>query len=449
MTPIITVYSFNETYAELAAVSMTSLVYNTKRDCHIHIFENSLSEKTMEKLLVLEEMYNNVNITFHHVPDEKFSEVADNYFGKETWYPLLAPEILSDLDKALLLEPDTLICRDVSDLFDIELGDRYAAVRIHSPTLEQYGSDIHLFSDIRSTDSNFFNAGIILYNLKALRDDDVFNMDRLIRDVKIGRIYRRASWLAQQSYQSVVFNRENIVKLPYKYNRFAYVSFSHPFLHPDADYDEFIEAISNPAIIHYAGPKPNHKQLYGKGFVHDLILRWWEYLALSPFANGEHDQKRLNALIEDSRNINSDAVPVWTYIHHYMFDNMMDAMDKLSELTEEGLKVAFYGAGALGGRFLRVARYKNFKPDFVCDQSKAGLKIEGITVEHPEILRDYHNDCLVIIAIEDPNVWTEVQRNLRDMGFAEKRIIPIFENLAVNGRRWSELLESIESNRTS
>jgi len=440
MKPIEVVYSFNDNYAELAAVSMTSLVYNTKRDCHIHIFENSLSRDILNKVIKIEDMYPNGKITVHHIPDEKFAEIADHRFGKETWYPMLAPEILYDLDKVLVLEPDTLICRDISELHDIELVDRYAAVMSYYLTIDEFDNHKPCIGWSR------FNGGVILYNLKIIREKNLFDTYKITEAVKIMKPHYN-EWIANESYQSLIFNSGNVILLEQKYNSYMLIErYLSPRLHRYFyfNFDEMYEAFNNPVVIHYVGKKPN---VIPNNFMIDFrFAKWYDYLSLSPFSSSENDAERLEKLQKHITRFRDKPLKIDDYNKYCLLFDMMEAVEKLREFSAAGKKIAIYGAGLEGFRFSRLVRCMNVTIDIFCDSYKSGDNIDGITIEAPEVLESLCDKCAVVIAISKPEHFLEVQKKLIDMGYPEKHLLILREHLSnfVNCRKWSDMMSSFK-----
>lgn len=104
---------------------------------------------------------------------ERFSQRLHtrDYYSKTTYYRLFIPEMFPALDKALYLDCDLVVLGDIARLYDTPLGDdlvgaaadgfvnaveplrQYACRRLNLDRAEQY-----------------FNAGVLLMNLKAMRD---------------------------------------------------------------------------------------------------------------------------------------------------------------------------------------------------------------------------------------------------------------------------------------
>lgn len=447
MKQIEVVYAFNDKYAELAAVSMTSLLHNTKRDCHIHIFENSVSTSVFDKLRKLETLYANAKITVHHIADELFEELADTAFGKEVWYKLLVPEILCDVDKALVLDCDTLVCRDISELYDIELGNSYAAVSTRVPEIEQY--DLTAYHYLKDTN---FNAGVMLYNIKRIRETNIFNMEELVETANHLRANSGVRWLPEQSYLNYIFDREHLIRIERKYNSTFYKHIfnllypSQPLNQYDLRYDfnEMYEAINSPVIVHYTYCNPNTVPEFAHMRYDFRYLEWWKHHALSPFANPQEDKARLDAVLKHDKRYRGTVLDKGDYIKLCLFDDFMEAASKLRKLSEAGMKILVYGAGVMGVCFIRLARYMDVKIDLICDLKKSGITIDGMKVRPPKVAREYRGKAIMVIAIERPQIWSAVYREMIDIGFPEHHLFPILEPLACGGRSWVDVLESVK-----
>lgn len=103
-----------------------------------------------------------------NVSSQKFFHPSGpNYARRWTWMTMMRTaltKILPDLDKVLSLDVDTLAVKDVSDLWEIDLGDNYLAA-VREPR--------------KSKDRLYVNFGVVLFNLKLLRetgkDNEIIN----------------------------------------------------------------------------------------------------------------------------------------------------------------------------------------------------------------------------------------------------------------------------------
>ena len=89
-----------------------------------------------------------------------FKPDGANYHQEWTWMTLMRialPFLLPDVDKILWLDNDTICRQDISDLWDIDLGDCYVG-GVEEP------------SHTASTRHLYLNAGVLYFNLNRLRE---------------------------------------------------------------------------------------------------------------------------------------------------------------------------------------------------------------------------------------------------------------------------------------
>ena len=91
-----------------------------------------------------------------------FSPDGPNYNSKWTYMSLMRlvlPELFSNESRVLWLDVDTIVLDDIGDLFDIDLADNYVAMVREPPRC--------------SAPFMYFNAGVTLMDLDALRRDGI------------------------------------------------------------------------------------------------------------------------------------------------------------------------------------------------------------------------------------------------------------------------------------
>lgn len=123
------------------------------------------------------------------------------------------PVILPDLDRVLSLDVDTIVDRDISDLWDLPIDDCYfsAAHEWHETTNKFI----------------YTNVGVCLFNLKKLRDG---KMDEIIHILNT----RQYEWMEQDVMNMLC--QGYIYDMPAEYND-----------------EQFTEAVAEPKIIHHIG----------------------------------------------------------------------------------------------------------------------------------------------------------------------------------------------------
>lgn len=167
-------FAADDKYIPFLAVTLQSLVDNSSTDYYylIKVLYTNISEDHKEKIKKYER--ENVNIEFvdlnYYIEEIKDKLYTRDYFSKTTYFRLFIPNLYPQYNKALYLDSDIVLLRDVAELFNTDLGDNLvgAAPDDVIQTIEvfqEYAEKVVGVSDYR----NYFNAGVLLMNLDELR----------------------------------------------------------------------------------------------------------------------------------------------------------------------------------------------------------------------------------------------------------------------------------------
>jgi lipopolysaccharide biosynthesis glycosyltransferase len=162
------------------------------------------------------------------------------------WYRYLVPVLLGDVDAALYLDVDTVVADDLAPLFATELGDHYLAAV--DDVLPDWAEGRSLPRGIAlPPGQRYFNAGVMLLNLAALREDEI--LPQLIAHA---RFNENRSWLPNQDTLNVVLGARRLVLGP-RWN-----VTTHMLNNPESSGRAFgdhalSEAVAKPGIRHFTG----------------------------------------------------------------------------------------------------------------------------------------------------------------------------------------------------
>lgn len=93
-----------------------------------------------------------------------------NYYSAATYYRLFIANIFKEYDKAIYLDSDIIFLGDVSKLYLFDLKDNLvAAVQENVMQEDIFGYYVEKVVGVPRQD--FFNAGVLLMNLKAMREE--------------------------------------------------------------------------------------------------------------------------------------------------------------------------------------------------------------------------------------------------------------------------------------
>ncbi len=182
-------------------MAVTSLVCNKKPDTFydIYVITTGLSEKETERFY--EFKGNKTDVHLIKVSLKKLEGMQQYGLVSITAYLKFdLPELIPHLDKLLFLDGDIIVQKDLCELFKTDIRECYASA------VKGIGMiDNHLNL------KNYFNSGVMLLNLKLMRENktsgELLNIGRLVGNLKF----------MDQDCFNILFNNK-VKYLPIKYN---------------------------------------------------------------------------------------------------------------------------------------------------------------------------------------------------------------------------------------
>ncbi len=281
---VVVLFACNESFAPYLSVTLQSVVEHVSpaRRYDIVVLSNDITPATMQ-VLHDQVARDNVGIAFLDAVSALggIKLPRHGHFAVETYYRLLAPELLDRVDKAVYLDSDLVVLRDLAELYDTDVADSLLAATRDADTAGQcdgYDSDIlpYLRDVVKLDDPHaYFQAGVLLLNLEEFRkrcstsamielaasrhwhwlDQDVLN------HLAHGE-YRRiaANWNVLADWKGL--RRTHIIGCA-----------------PEEVRAEYEAARLDPYIVHYAGPD-DRPWLYPDC---DFGVLFWDFASRCPF----------------------------------------------------------------------------------------------------------------------------------------------------------------------
>ena len=276
--PISIALATDSNYVYPAIVTMTSVLENrnssnTKIDFYVMISGN-FDQDLKDKLFGLEKKYSNCKVSLIDMNDKMKSLYTSRHIVTATYYRLMLPSLLPNLDKILYIDADTLVQKDLTELFNCDLTGYYIAgvldgiVPIGSDkyTLQQHVAwqkGYNSYEEVLNIPDmdQYVNAGVCLFNLKSMREDNI--EEKLLKTAGENKF----EWHDQDTLNVVCYGKIKI--LPLKYN-----VMSHYIFENNADLHSAKEiniAKTSPCIIHYTANKP-----WQSPFAYPQSSLWWK-----------------------------------------------------------------------------------------------------------------------------------------------------------------------------
>lgn len=273
----------SDEYAPFAAVVVASILKNAVSNyCYdIVIMTNDMLQRNRWRIQNLANNRENISIRILDISTmvQGLSFYTWAHFTSNTYYRLLIPDVFKNYEKVLYLDSDVVVNHDVSQLLQLDLDGYYlaAAYDTHvvsyctrTPPLEQKEYNLKVLG--MREPSQYFQAGVSLFNIVALRHD--FEEGYLIKQ----GMNHQLRWLDQDLINKLFYGK--IYRLQ---NRWNVMISNQPdnldeYYLPEAQRKEYFEARCMPYIVHYVG-----RSIPCYTLQPDLYEYFWEYAKLTPF----------------------------------------------------------------------------------------------------------------------------------------------------------------------
>ena len=275
--------STSEEYSRHAIVVMASLLDNVSESAYVrfHILDSEISEPTKKKFFEIKTK-KKYSVDFLKVDKNLFRGCPNSKnITLQTYYKVALSSLLPQADKVLYLDCDIIVSGDVSPLFEIDLDNYYLAA---APDCNE---EFFVRRDNMPKNSFVFNGGVILFNLKKWREDNI--EDLVFRIMRLNPKFAGFLTHFDQSLLGKLLGDKTKI-LDLRWN----LQYLKPFFFDSYYFSrrrEFRRAAKNPAIIHFVSwAKP---WFAGKNMFNPYWKLYVKYLHLTPFAfkTAEEEQK--------------------------------------------------------------------------------------------------------------------------------------------------------------
>ncbi len=177
--PVPVFFATDENYVPYLTVALVSLKekISADRTYNIYILHSGMNTAGCEEIKALQS--DAFKIKFVNV-SKKLERLSENlairdYYSFATYFRIFIAGMFPEFDKAVYLDSDIIVNADIAEFFDIELNDNEligavpdGAVQV-VPEMQDY-----VEKALGVPYGSYFNAGVILMNLKKFRDDGFY-----------------------------------------------------------------------------------------------------------------------------------------------------------------------------------------------------------------------------------------------------------------------------------
>ena len=281
-------YASSDEYAKYTATSIVSVRENASPDFFydVVVLTRDMTIANKQKLQSLQT--ENFSIRCYNVQAEFNSLLGINdgaistmigHVSLDTFSSCLVPILFDQYEKVIVIDSDTVIRDDVSEIYKIDLTNKLLAaandveaLRIFrtNEDFREYCKNVLELENI----NNYFQAGFMLLNIKLMNDNNISS-----------KLVEKLQEIGQPLFsEQCLFNavcQGNVLMLPTKWNVEWHIKLYTPDFYkhlPYEIYNSYLNAFANPSLIHYSSPKkpwdlPDH----------ELANYFWSYARKTPF----------------------------------------------------------------------------------------------------------------------------------------------------------------------
>lgn len=292
------VFICDDGYVLPTTVAITSIIHNKNKDTaiNINIIGKNLNKTNRE--IIDQIKAKNVIVNYIDVQDTLNLSVNNTHLlsnipaNSSALLKFNIPKLLPNIDKVLYLDGDIIVQNDLSVLYGWNISEVYGAA------VKDIG--IGIPKELAKLKGNYFNSGVMLLNLKKMREDNI--SEKLCKYRENG--YNR--FMDQDAFSWVFYGKT--LFLPIKFN-LLYSVYKYDTYETIADNYRVEgcktkkELLNNATIVHLCSREKPWK--YYVPTFSDLFKK---YYALSPYKNNElilpdityvHKASELKKLIVD------------------------------------------------------------------------------------------------------------------------------------------------------
>ena len=189
--------------------------------------DSTFTQNNRDKFIYLAGLYGQ-RVEFHNVEEKcadkiaairkAFPQIDKLRYAINTFYRLLAPFVFPiEIEKAIFFDGDIIVNLDIKELWQYELGDKVLGV-VSEKEMGCRTENQELCIDGHVKVEDYFNAGILLMNLKLLRKEEE-RIDTAIKFILEDSRYCR---FVDQNILNYCFSSRT-VKLPLKFDLMTYL----------------------------------------------------------------------------------------------------------------------------------------------------------------------------------------------------------------------------------
>ena len=289
---MVIVLASDNNYVQHCAATMASIIVNNiDEDVCFYILTEGINDSNKRSLLTLEQKYEK-KIHICTVPSDIVQNLPmpsymSSHISIATYYRLFVASILPEsLDKIIYLDSDIIVRGSLVELWNTNM-DNYPLAAVYQANEWADNNDTWTRLNL-SRDIGYFNAGVLMINLKYWRENHV--QEQLLNFIELN--YDKIHSHDQDTLNAVLGSKTLALNCKWNLLPFLFIGDISRYSFPQkANVDSIKEAMKNPTVVHFVfKPKP-----WESGCNNPFRKEYYKYLSLTPWKgiHHKHDLKKI------------------------------------------------------------------------------------------------------------------------------------------------------------
>jgi len=323
------VFASDNNYAPYLAVLMKSIMENASKEYNYEflVLETRISKLSKDRIKGMFKDCKNLAIKFVNpsniIKNIKFP--TNSYYTEETYYRLCCQSLFCHYEKILYIDVDTIVLRDISELFNINIDGYLMGATLNAGTIPHAQNNMlirgvkwrdYLLNTLKMKDVNgYFQAGVLLINIPEITKFDLQGkaLEKLktIKPVLVDQDI--LNFVCEGKVKKISLQWDFLDAFRPEWKTEEWVNFL-----ASEDREDYIRASKEPYILHYAGEWLRAWEFPDVRYS-DL---WWHYARMTPFYEDILFRNIQNRYIRNTKS-NVKVVDVPKRSHHSEITNKL------------------------------------------------------------------------------------------------------------------------------
>ena len=174
-------FATDNNYAPFMAVALASMLEKASKTYFytVYVLTTDLYREYIEQLETIcqNAMPGNASVEFVSLREEMEKTSGTfhlrDYYSRETYCRIFIPRFFPQYDKVIYLDSDIVVTGDISELYNIDIGDNLvgAAIEEVMQSFDVFGTYVEKALGVPR--EKYFSAGVLLINAKKYREENI------------------------------------------------------------------------------------------------------------------------------------------------------------------------------------------------------------------------------------------------------------------------------------